>query len=102
MRTELPALPDVFAYAMDSEGKAAPLEVEAATARLPYPVLPVMVLLEDSTPPATYPRAVPLPQLDDGPHLSYAIQWFSFAAIALIGGGLWLRKQLLDSSTIDH
>lgn len=27
------------------------------------------------------------PELDPGPHLSYAVQWFSFAAIALIG---WL------------
>ena len=29
---------------------------------------------------------LPPPALDEGPHLSYAIQWFSFAAIALIGG----------------
>lgn len=35
----------------------------------------------------------PDPDIDltEGPHLSYAVQWFSFAAIALIGGGLWLR-----------
>jgi surfeit locus 1 family protein len=28
---------------------------------------------------------VPLPPLGNGPHLSYAVQWFSFAAIGLIG-----------------
>jgi surfeit locus 1 family protein len=31
------------------------------------------------------PQRVPTPPLDEGPHLSYAIQWFSFAAIALAG-----------------
>ena len=30
--------------------------------------------------------AVGPPVLTDGPHLSYAIQWFAFALIALIGG----------------
>jgi surfeit locus 1 family protein len=31
------------------------------------------------------PVRVPVPTPDDGPHLSYAIQWFSFAVIALVG-----------------
>ncbi|MEX0691889.1 MAG: SURF1 family protein [Gemmatimonadales bacterium] len=30
--------------------------------------------------------AVTPPALDDGPHLSYAIQWFLFATIFLVGG----------------
>jgi len=32
------------------------------------------------------------PELDDGPHLSYAIQWFSFALIIVIGSIALLRK----------
>jgi surfeit locus 1 family protein len=32
------------------------------------------------------------PDLSNGPHLSYAIQWFSFAAIAIIGGAIMLRR----------
>lgn len=39
------------------------------------------------------PRPVPPPALDDGPHLLYALQWFSFAAIALVGGGIWLWRE---------
>ncbi|HEX6068964.1 MAG TPA: SURF1 family protein [Longimicrobiaceae bacterium] len=31
------------------------------------------------------PLAEPIPALDEGPHLGYAFQWFSFAAIAVIG-----------------
>ena len=30
------------------------------------------------------PQALPLPELDDGPNLGYAEQWFSFTALALI------------------
>ena len=30
---------------------------------------------------------------DQGPHLNYAVQWFSFAAIALIGTPLVVRRQ---------
>ncbi len=37
----------------------------------------------EGLPPAM--REVPLPLLTEGPHLSYALQWFSFATIALIG-----------------
>jgi cytochrome oxidase assembly protein ShyY1 len=30
---------------------------------------------------------------DEGPHLNYAVQWFSFAAIALIGTPLVVMRQ---------
>lgn len=40
-----------------------------------------------------FPLPLPLEELSDGPHLSYAIQWFSFAAIALIGSVVWLRRR---------
>ena len=45
------------------------------------------------------PRRWPAPALNDGPHLSYAIQWFSFAAIALVGTAalLW-RPSRQDGS----
>jgi cytochrome oxidase assembly protein ShyY1 len=36
--------------------------------------------------------AVPPPELSEGPHLSYAVQWFIFSAIAVIGYPLVLRR----------
>ena len=42
--------------------------------------------------PRGLPRRWPPPTLDDGPHLSYAIQWFSFAVIIVVGTGALLRK----------
>jgi cytochrome oxidase assembly protein ShyY1 len=35
---------------------------------------------------------VPLPPLDEGPHLSYAVQWFLFSAVAVVGYPIVLRR----------
>lgn len=69
------------------------IELTAVTQRLPYPVLPVIISKTPSDSAAGYPRALAPAPLDYGPHLGYALQWFSFAVIALVGGGAWLRKQ---------
>ncbi|CAI9399082.1 SURF1 family cytochrome oxidase biogenesis protein [Aestuariimicrobium sp. T2.26MG-19.2B] len=39
---------------------------------------------------------VPTPTLDEGPHFSYAIQWFVFTAIAVGGAALLIRGDLKD------
>jgi surfeit locus 1 family protein len=54
--------------------------------------LPFVVQAETPEPARGLPRRWPLPALDDGPHLSYAIQWFSFALIALVGTAVLIRK----------
>lgn len=64
------------------------LDREALRARLPFPVAAVWVLqAPDSTLPA-WPRRMEPPALDDGPHLSYALQWFGFALIGVVGAGV--------------
>jgi surfeit locus 1 family protein len=70
-------------------------------AALPYPILPVYLLLQTQAPPqpGALPEPPPLPSLDNGPHLSYAVQWFSFAAIALIGYVVLLRRDRRDAVT---
>jgi cytochrome oxidase assembly protein ShyY1 len=51
------------------------------------------VQLVDSDPPESSDViAVPLPAADLGPHLSYAVQWFIFTTIAVIGYPLVLRR----------
>jgi len=69
------------------------IELTAVTERLPYPVIPVIIRRTPPDSAGGYPRALTPAPLDDGPHLSYAIQWFSFATIALVGGTIWIRKQ---------
>lgn len=67
---------------------------------LPYRVAPFYLHLPPDTTAAavSLPLRLDLPALDDGPHLGYAIQWFGFAAIALVGGGayFWRRKRAAD------
>ena len=40
-----------------------------------------MLQTPDSSLPS-FPRRLEPPEIDEGPHLSYAIQWFLFAALA--------------------
>ena len=63
------------------------LDLRTIQAQLPYPIAPSYLLLQRQTPaqPDGLPEPSPLPELSDGPHLSYAIQWFTFAAIAVAG-----------------
>ncbi|WP_210115798.1 SURF1 family cytochrome oxidase biogenesis protein [Acidipropionibacterium timonense] len=43
---------------------------------------------------------VPYPELDEGPHLSYAIQWFCFTVIAVAGVVILIRADLRDRHKI--
>lgn len=63
----------------------------AAIARvLPYPIRQFYVVATTDSTPTNTTGVVRLkpPVLDDGPHLSYAFQWFSFATIAIAGAGV--------------
>jgi surfeit locus 1 family protein len=61
----------------------------------PYAVRPYFVVLiaDSGQTPANVPPRVPVPPLDEGSHRSYAIQWFSFAAISIFGTILYLRHK---------
>jgi surfeit locus 1 family protein len=54
--------------------------------------LPFVIQVERPEAARGLPRRWPPPELDNGPHLSYAIQWFSFALIALVGTAALLRR----------
>ena len=69
-----------------------------------YGVLPAYLQRVRSTPEesnvADAPELVPLgrPTPSEGPHLSYAIQWFTFTTIAVLGYGLLLRRVARDEA----
>ena len=41
-----------------------------------------------------YPQPVDVPELSEGPHLSYAVQWFIFSAAVAVGWVLAVRKSI--------
>ncbi len=50
-------------------------------------------LVSEDPAPAEEPQLAARPVLDEGPHLSYALQWFVFATLAFIGYGYLLRQE---------
>jgi len=70
------------------------LDLDDAADGLPYPIAGFFVHAIDLPLSADgLPRPVSPPALDGGPHLMYAIQWFSFALISLVGAFLYLRTR---------
>jgi surfeit locus 1 family protein len=58
------------------------LEAAALRQRLPYTILPIYILQTPDSSLSRFPRRLAAPAVDEGPHLSYAIQWFLFAGLA--------------------
>ncbi|MFI9386218.1 SURF1 family protein [Kutzneria sp. NPDC052558] len=46
--------------------------------------------------------AIPLPQLDDGPYFSYAIQWLIFGSMALFGWGYFTWREARPGGALDN
>lgn len=81
--------------APDESGVIGRLDVEGIGSTLPYPVLAPAIRQTEQAPPQPSELPIPLPQeeLSEGPHLSYAIQWFCFAAIAVVGAVILVRRE---------
>jgi surfeit locus 1 family protein len=71
------------------------LDREVAADRTPVAPLPVYLQLLPAAEPGAGapPLPEPIPELSEGSHLGYALQWFSFAAIAVIGLGVMLTRR---------
>ncbi len=72
------------------------IDLDQLAAQLPGEVVPIYLDLIDSIPAPgpDDPVPVPAPTLDEGPHLSYAAQWFIFATCVLIGWVLAVRRSI--------
>jgi surfeit locus 1 family protein len=72
------------------------VDIDRIQEQVPYPLLPIFIKqLPDSN---TGPDSLPQPEgvtLNEGPHLGYAVQWFSFAGILVITYTVFLRQELL-------
>jgi len=69
----------------------------AIAATLPYPVVNGYIGLLAVDPPQTGDlQPVQLPEISDGPHFWYAVQWFMFTAIGVLGVVVFIRSDLRD------
>ena len=49
---------------------------------------------------ATWPEPAPLPEADEGPHFSYAVQWFFFCLVALGAWVVVIRRRLRETAVV--
>lgn len=74
------------------------LDLARVREEIPYRLADVYVRADSTTAPIRpadgirVPAPVSAADAEDGPHLTYALQWFSFALIAVVGGGLFLWR----------
>jgi cytochrome oxidase assembly protein ShyY1 len=80
----------------------AKIDLARIQAQLPYEIAPLYLLLRTQSPSqGALPVPATLPVLSEGPHLSYAIQWFMFAAVALIGFVILALREGADVSSAE-
>jgi surfeit locus 1 family protein len=72
--------------------------LQEIASKIPYPVAPYYLVATGGPSSATRPARREIPALDDGPHRSYAVQWFCFAAIALGGAAAVVWRERRESA----
>jgi cytochrome oxidase assembly protein ShyY1 len=67
------------------------VDIDRLQQQMPFELLPVYISADQTE--VSLPIAVSRPiTSDEGPHLLYAIEWFSFTLISVVGYGFLLRR----------
>jgi surfeit locus 1 family protein len=70
------------------------LDLEKIEKQLPFPIMDIYIQQDQNESDLTPPIPdQPELELTEGPHLGYALQWFTFAIILCIGYPIYVRKQ---------
>jgi surfeit locus 1 family protein len=70
------------------------INIDRIQDQVPYDLAPVYVVLEGEE-GSELPVPLPPPEFEDeGSHLAYAVQWFGFTLIGVVGYGFLIRKSL--------
>jgi surfeit locus 1 family protein len=70
------------------------VDIERMQQQLPYSLLPLFIQQTRPITDDALPRPITAPDLDEGPHLSYALQWFTFSGILLVVYAILIRQEL--------
>ena len=68
------------------------IDIPKLAPQLGPPVQPMYLDLVDSDPREEHVEPVAMPELSEGPHLSYTVQWFIFSACAVAGWVIVVRR----------
>ncbi|MGZ5300233.1 MAG: SURF1 family cytochrome oxidase biogenesis protein [Actinomycetota bacterium] len=95
--------PGVLGRAYGGETTLSRVDLARIQLQLPYRIVADYLLLQRQSPARSYrfPEPAPLPELSDGPHLGYAVQWFTFAAIAIAGFVVLALRERRDPDPAD-
>jgi len=86
----------------DDYAEVSRMELVVVEEAISLDVADVWIQLEAQLPAARdLPIPVPPPPLGEGPHLSYAFQWFFFSSSGIVVYGLILRRKLRESAKMD-
>ena len=76
------------------------INLERISQQVTQPLLPLYLLAApDPAGPTGTQRSLTEVDLDEGPHMGYAAQWFIFALILIVGYPFYVRKQLRTRAT---
>lgn len=76
------------------------IDLNLLSQRVQQPSLPMYLQLIEQSPPLTSPWPAPtrLPELTEGSHLSYAVQWWFFSLVSLTGWFVVSRRAIKQRS----
>ncbi|PRX99447.1 cytochrome oxidase assembly protein ShyY1 [Allonocardiopsis opalescens] len=78
------------------EGQVMLIDVPSLAEGLPYPSYGGYVTLIEQTPAETVLEPVPPPSANYGLNIAYAVQWWLFAVIAVVGWVFMVRRELAE------
>ncbi len=89
--------------ATEPEGRLtqiARVDIDRLQQQMPFELVPVYIFADETD--VSLPIAVSRPVAnDEGPHLLYAIEWFSFTVISVVGYFFLLRRAVYRSSVVN-
>jgi cytochrome oxidase assembly protein ShyY1 len=84
-------------------GQIATIELDDISALLDRPTYTGAygLMVSENPAPATRPKALPKPAIDEGPHLSYAFQWIVFAILGIVALAWAVRQEYRNINAED-